>query len=125
MVSNNLHDLISISQISGSKDEISFSGKFKKGINQKSNTIIKVLKLLRRNKLLKRQYFKISDVRISIDNNIVYKLYSHGVFQNDLNSIVEIKTSIKKDLDKLIEDFPFQKKRFSKYCNAVEKLISG
>ena len=55
-----LHDLISISQISGSKDEISFSGKFKKGINQKSNTIIKVLKLLRRNKLLKKQYFKIN-----------------------------------------------------------------
>ena len=73
----------------------------------------------------KRQYFKINDVRISIDNNIVYKLYSHGIFQNDLNSIVEIKTSIKKDLDKLIEEFPFQKKRFSKYCNAVEKLISG
>ena len=55
-----LHDLISISQINGSKDEISFSGKFKKGINQKSNTVIKVLKLLRRNKLLKKQYFKIN-----------------------------------------------------------------
>ena len=73
----------------------------------------------------KRQYFKINDVRISIDNNIAYKLYSHDIFQNDLNSIVEIKTSIKKDLDKLIEEFPFQKKRFSKYCNAVEKLIYG
>ena len=70
-----------------------------------------------------RQYFKIDDIRISIDNNIAYKLYSHGLFQNDLNSIVEIKTSIKKDLDKLIEDFPFQKTRFSKYCNAVDKMI--
>ena len=70
-----------------------------------------------------RQYFKIDDIRISIDNNIAYKLYSHGLFQNDLNSIVEIKTSIKKDLDKLIEDFPFQKIRFSKYCNAVDKMI--
>ena len=60
----------------------------------------------------KRQYFKINDVRISIDNNIAYKLYSHDIFQNDLNSIVEIKTSIKKDLDKLIEEFPFQKKGF-------------
>ena len=70
-----------------------------------------------------RQYFKIDDIRISIDNNIAYKLYSHGIFQNDLNSIVEIKTSIKKDLDKLIEDFPFQKTRFSKYCNAVDKMI--
>ena len=70
-----------------------------------------------------RQYFKIDDIRISIDNNIAYKLYSRGIFHNDLNSIVEIKTSIKKDLDKLIEDFPFQKTRFSKYCNAVDKII--
>tara|TARA_Y100000294_G_scaffold153924_1_gene153197 strand:- start:47 stop:640 length:594 start_codon:yes stop_codon:yes gene_type:complete len=71
----------------------------------------------------KRHYFKIDDVRISIDNNIAYKLYSHGIFQNDLNSIVEIKTSIKKNLDKLVEEFPFQRKRFSKYCNAVDKMI--
>ena len=71
----------------------------------------------------KRHYFKIDDVRISIDNNIAYKLYSHDIFQNDLNSIVEIKTSIKKNLDKLVEEFPFQRKRFSKYCNAVDKMI--
>tara|TARA_B100001123_G_C15325130_1_gene1029296 strand:- start:91 stop:681 length:591 start_codon:yes stop_codon:yes gene_type:complete len=70
-----------------------------------------------------RQYFKINDVRVSIDNNIAYKLYSHGMFQNDLDSIVEIKTSIKKNLDKLMEEFPFQKKRFSKYCNAVDKMV--
>ena len=70
-----------------------------------------------------REYFKISDVRITIDNNISYKLYSANVYQRDENSIVEIKTSIRKNLDKLIEDFPFQKKRFSKYCNAVEKII--
>ena len=55
-----LHDLISISQISGLKDEVSFSGKFKNGINKKSNTVIKVLKLLRRNKLLEKKYFKIN-----------------------------------------------------------------
>ena len=30
-----LHDLISISEISNLKDKISFSGKFKKGINKK------------------------------------------------------------------------------------------
>ena len=70
-----------------------------------------------------REYFKLGDVRISIDNNIKYKLYPGNVPQRDENSIVEIKTSIKKNLDKLIEDFPFQKKRFSKYCNAVEKVI--
>jgi len=70
-----------------------------------------------------REYFKLGDVRISIDNNINYQLYKKNVCQRDECSVVEIKTSIKKNLDKLIEDFPFQKKRFSKYCNAVEKII--
>ena len=41
---------------------------------------------------------------------------------NDSNIIVEIKTSIKKNLDDLIELFPFQRIRFSKYCFAVESL---
>ena len=70
-----------------------------------------------------REYFKIDDVRISIDNNINYKLFSKNIYKNDDSSIVEIKTSIKKDLDQLTKDFPFQKTRFSKYCNAVEKVI--
>ena len=70
-----------------------------------------------------REYFKINDVRISIDNNISYKLYSENIYQRDKNSIVEIKTSIRENLDKLTEDFPFQRNRFSKYCNAVEKII--
>ena len=70
-----------------------------------------------------REYFKVGDVRISIDNKIKYKLYTENFFQNETNSIVEIKTSIKKNTDELIKDFPFQKIRFSKYCNAVEKII--
>ena len=55
-----LHDVISISKTRSSRDKISFSGKFKKGINKKSNTITKVLNLLRSNKLLKNQAFKIN-----------------------------------------------------------------
>tara|TARA_B100000700_G_C14945318_1_gene808885 strand:+ start:712 stop:1305 length:594 start_codon:yes stop_codon:yes gene_type:complete len=70
-----------------------------------------------------REYFKIDDIRISIDNNINYMLFLNNIVERDENSIVEIKTSIKKNLDKLIEDFPFQNNRFSKYCNAVEKII--
>ena len=58
-----------------------------------------------------RVYFKIDDVRISIDNNISYKLYLENIYQRDDSSIVEIKTSIRKNLDKLTEDFPFQKKK--------------
>ena len=55
-----LHDIISISSIKNLKDKISFSGKFKKGINKKSNTVIEVLNLLRKNKLLRNKTFKIN-----------------------------------------------------------------
>ena len=43
-----------------------------------------------------REYFKINDVRISIDNNINYKLFDENIQRNVDSSIVEIKTSIKK-----------------------------
>ena len=55
-----LHDVISISKTRSSRDKISFSGKFKKGINKKSNTVTKILNLLRRTKLLENQAFKIN-----------------------------------------------------------------
>ena len=55
-----LHDVISISKIKNLKDKISFSGRFKKGINKKSNTVTKVLNLFRRTKLLENQAFKIN-----------------------------------------------------------------
>ena len=55
-----LHDVISISKTKSLKDKISFSGKFKKGINKKSNTVTKILNLLRRAKLLGNQAFKIN-----------------------------------------------------------------
>ena len=55
-----LHDVISISKIRNLKDKINFSGKFKKGINKKSNTISEVLNLLRNKKLLENQAFKIN-----------------------------------------------------------------
>jgi len=70
-----------------------------------------------------REYFMMGNTRISIDNNIKYKLYSNNIIKNEKNSIVEIKSSIKKNLDELVQDFPYQRKRFSKYCNAVEKCF--
>ena len=55
----NLFDIIKIHKIKGSKDKISFSGKFKNNINIKSNTVTKVLSLLRKEKFLKEQAFNI------------------------------------------------------------------
>ena len=55
-----LHDEISKSRVKSSKDQVSFSGKFKKGIDKKSNTITKVLYLLRKKKFFNKQAFKIN-----------------------------------------------------------------
>lgn len=69
-----------------------------------------------------RDYLLIDDVRISIDKNLTYQNYmTSGIFK-DNNSIVELKTSINKDLDDLVKLFPFQRIRFSKYCFAVDSL---
>ena len=58
-----LHDVIFISKIRSLKDKISFSGKFKKGINKKKNTVTKVLNLLRKNQLIENQTFKIKVIK--------------------------------------------------------------
>jgi len=53
-------DIISIHKINNLKDKITFSGKFKNGINKKSNTITKLLYLLRKKNLLSDQIFGIN-----------------------------------------------------------------
>ena len=69
-----------------------------------------------------REYFLFKDVRISIDTNIFYRDYKTNYQLNDDRVIAELKTSITKNTDELIEDFPIQRIRFSKYCFGVEKL---
>ena len=61
----NLYDVILISKINSSRDKISFSGRFRKGIKENSNTIIKTLNLLRKEKFLGHQAYK-----INIEKNI-------------------------------------------------------
>jgi SPX domain protein involved in polyphosphate accumulation len=69
-----------------------------------------------------REYYLAKDVRISIDDNIVYKNNKTKFKIEDNNIAVELKTNINKDLDQIIKDFPFQRIRFSKYCYGIEKL---
>ena len=69
-----------------------------------------------------REYSVIDDIRISLDRNLTYKSFKSNNTYNDKNCIVEIKTSIKKNLDDLTKIFPFQRIRFSKYCFAVDNL---
>ena len=69
-----------------------------------------------------REYFAKDDVRVTFDANITYNLFKKNTKKNDHNIIVELKTSINKNLDHLIKEFPFQEIRFSKYCNGIEIL---
>ena len=56
----NLHDIILITESKKLNDNIIFTGTFKKGINKKSNTITKILSLLRKDKFLINQFFQIN-----------------------------------------------------------------
>ena len=69
-----------------------------------------------------REYYLIKDVRISVDTNIFYNDYKTNYQVSDDRVIAELKTSITKNIDELVEDFPTQRIRFSKYCFGVERL---
>ena len=90
-----LYDLISISEIRSLNDKISFSGKFKKGINQNSNTVTEVLDLLRKNKFFERQAFK-----INIQKNIPHGSGLGGGSSNAANLLNYFNSEMKLKLNK-------------------------
>ncbi len=95
-----LHDVISVSKTKNSKDKITFSGKFRRGISNKDNTITTVLNLLRKNKLLKNQKFK-----INIKKNIPHGSGLGGGSSNAANLLnyFKLKTKIKLSKKKIIK----------------------
>ena len=95
----NLHDLIFISKLKSSQDKIYFYGKFKGGINKRSNTITEVLRLLRNEKLLKNQSFK-----IKIKKNIPHGSGLGGGSSNAASLLLFLnkKMKIKLSMNKMI-----------------------
>ena len=76
------------------------------------------------NVVYKRTYYKIKNIRLTIDQDISYKSVRFArilpyTIKDNLN-VVELKYS-KIHLDnKVLESFPFQFNRFSKYCSGIE-----
>ena len=90
-----LHDIISISKIRSSKDKISFSGKFKKGIDKEKNTATKVLSLLRKNQMVEKQAFK-----INIQKNIPHGSGLGGGSSNAADLLNYFNSKMRLKLDK-------------------------
>ena len=122
-----LHDVITISKINGLKDKISFTGKFKKGINQKSNTATKVLELIRRNKLLENQTFKINiQKNIPHGSGLGSGSSNAANLLNFFNSKMKLKLSkskIKKIAYKVGFDAPISLERRNTFLNGKKNEI--
>ena len=77
------------------------------------------------NVVYKRNYYKVFDLRITIDENINYrsirnqKLSNHPIFDEG-TCVIEIKTNNLYSTDRLKEFFPLARSRFSKYCRGIE-----
>ena len=122
-----LHDTISIFKIKSLRDKISFSGRFKEGINKKSNTVTKVLDLFRRTKLLKNQAFK-----INIQKNIPHGSGLGGGSSNaadlinffNLNMKLKLnKNKIKKLADQIGFDVPINLERKNTFLTGKKDNI--
>ena len=74
-----------------------------------------------------RIYYKLNNVRITLDKNLEFKNYDNffekGVFNKSCKLIVaEVKYSSTKELPEIFSKLPFEKTRFSKYCIGLETL---
>ena len=70
-----------------------------------------------------RTYFKIFNVRVTLDKNINYRKYGSNLTATKDNSfIAEIKSDDVNNLNYIYDKFNFTRIKFSKYCRAIEKL---
>lgn len=71
----------------------------------------------------RRSYFKINNIRVTLDKDICYKNYNTHAKVFDDRIVAEIKCDIDTNDDLIENIFPFEKIRFSKYTNSIDSLI--
>ena len=70
-----------------------------------------------------REYYLIFNLRITLDTNMKYKLFKENhLSMSDEESILEVKSNNLDNMNYIEENFHFMTTRFSKYCNAIERL---
>jgi len=76
------------------------------------------------NVLYERSYYKIKNIRLTIDEKIIYRKIANGkIFEPstfDKYNIVELKCNSNKSISLLSNNFPFERTRFSKYTRGIE-----
>ena len=72
-----------------------------------------------------REYYNCETSRLTIDTNIIYRDYKNkNLKKKDTSIAVEIKTNPNHSLDELLQQFPFQRIRFSKYSRGFILLYT-
>ena len=66
-----------------------------------------------------RSYYKVFDVRVTIDQNIQYFKFNSKIKKNDENIVVEIKSQNLDIVSHIEKKLPFSRIRFSKYSRGV------
>jgi len=76
------------------------------------------------NVLYERSYYKIKNIRLTIDEKIIYRKIANRKISEpstfDKYNIVELKCNSKKSISLLSNNFPFERTRFSKYTRGIE-----
>ena len=78
------------------------------------------------NVIYKRSYYKIKKIRLTIDENIIYKKITNNRISQfstfDNINIVELKYNKDFPMNIVNRNFPFERIRFSKYCRGIESV---
>ena len=113
----------------------SIEGRFKKQLNINENNYIAFINngyfdqqygicLPRLEVNYLREYHSLFGIRVTIDKNINYKkTIKNSLSLKDEEEIIELKTNNSTSIDYLLNSFPIEKIRFSKYCRAYNKLF--